>query len=79
MAKCQNLLFLLVPADGEILNFEEEAVFLGLTLDSNLNWEKHCTKVANKISQNNSLINRMKNFLPPSSLKLLYNSFIQPL
>ena len=67
-----------VMLDGEILNFEEEAVFLGLTLDSNLNWEKHCTKVANKISRNNSLINRMKNFLPPSSLKLLYNSFIQP-
>ena len=64
--------------DGEKLEFEEEAVFLGLTLDSTLNWEKHCTKVANKISRNNSLINRVKNILPPSSLKLLYNSFIQP-
>ena len=67
-----------VYLDGESLKFEEEAVFLGLTLDSNLNWDKHCTNVANKISRNNSLINRMKNFLPPSSLKLLYNSFIQP-
>ena len=67
-----------VYLDGENLKFEEEAVFLGLTLDSNLSWEKHCTNVANKISRNNSLINRMKNFLPPSSLKLLYNSFIQP-
>ena len=67
-----------VKLDGEVLKFEEEAVFLGLTLDSNLNWEKHCTIVANKISRNNSLINRVKNLLPPSSLKLLYNSFIQP-
>ena len=67
-----------VMLDGEKLEFEEEAVFLGLTLDSTLNWERHCTKVANKISRNNSLINRVKNLLPPSSLKLLYNSFIQP-
>ena len=64
--------------DGIKLKFEEEAVFLGITIDSNLNWEKHCTNVANKISRNNSVINRVKNILPPSSLKLLYNSFIQP-
>ena len=67
-----------IKLDGESLEFEEEATFLGLTLYSNINWDKHCTKVANKISRNNSLISRMKNFLPPSSLKLLYNSFIQP-
>ena len=67
-----------VLLDGEQLRFEEEAVFLGITLDSNLTWEKHCINVANKISRNNSLINRVKNLLPPSSLKLLYNSFIQP-
>ena len=67
-----------VLLDGEQLEFDEAAVFLGLTLDSNLNWEKHCINVANKISRNNSLINRMKNLLPSSSLKLLYNSFIQP-
>ena len=67
-----------VSLDGESLKFDEEAVFLGLTLDSNLNWGKHCINVANKISRNNSLINRMKNLLPSSSLKLLYNSFIQP-
>ena len=73
-----GLLQMSVKLDGEELNFEEEAVFLGLTLDSTLNWEKHCAKVANKISRNNSLINKVKNLLPPSSLKLLYNSFIQP-
>ena len=67
-----------VSLDGVRLKFDEEAVFLGLTLDSNLSWEKHCINVANKISRNNSLINRMKNLLPSSSLKLLYNSFIQP-
>ena len=51
---------------------------MGIQIDSHLNWDKHCTKVANIISRNNSLINRVKKLLPPSSLKLLYNSFIQP-
>ena len=67
-----------VYLNGEKLKFEEEASFLGITIDSTLKWEKHCTNVANKISRNNSVINRVKNVLPPSSLKLLYNSFIQP-
>ena len=67
-----------VILDGVNLKFEDEAVFLGITIDSNLNWEKHCTNVANKISRNNGVINRVKKILPPSSLKLLYNSFIQP-
>merc|ERR1739838_648622 len=67
-----------VILDGVNLKFEDEAVFLGITIDSNLNWEKHCTNVANKISRNNGVINRVKHILPPSSLKLLYSSLIQP-
>ena len=43
-----------------------------------LTWEKHCTNVANKISRNNGVLNRVKQLLPPSSLRLLYHSFIQP-
>ena len=62
--------------DGEVLTVNDEASFLGITIDSNLSWEKHCTNVANKISRNNSVINRMKNLLPPQTLKILYHSFI---
>ena len=64
--------------DGEKLGICEEAQFLGITIDSTLSWEKHCISVANKISRNNSVINRVKNLLPPPSLKLLYHSFIHP-
>ena len=67
-----------VTLDGEKLKFEDETSFLGITVDCYLNWDKHCTKVANTISRNNSIINRVRNILPPSSLKLLYYSFIQP-
>ena len=43
-----------------------------------MSWDHHCTNVANKISRSNSIINRVKKFLPPPTLKILYHSFIQP-
>ena len=64
--------------DGIKLAPDESAEFLGITIDGTLSWEKHCTKVANKISRGNGLLNRVKHLLPPSSMKLLYHSFIQP-
>ena len=67
-----------VILDGVTLNHDENADFLGTTIDGTLNWEKHCTKIANKISRSNGVLNRVKNLLPPSTLKLLYHSFIQP-
>ena len=67
-----------VTLDGEQLAFEEEAQFLGMTIDSHLEWNKHCQRVANKISSNNAMINKVKKILPPASLKTLYNSFILP-
>ena len=53
-------------------------IVLGTTIDGTLSWELHCTKIANRISRSNGLINRVKHMLPPSSLRLLYHSFIQP-
>ena len=65
-----------IMLDGTKLKFEEEASFLGINLDCHLTWEGHCNKVANKISKNSSVINRVKKMLPPQSLKMLYNSLI---
>ena len=62
--------------DGERLEISDEAPFLGVTIDSTLNWEKHCNSVANKITRNNGMLNRVKNILPPPTLKLLYHSFV---
>ena len=64
--------------DGDKLEFAEEAIFLGITIDSHLSWESHCNHVANKISRNCGAINRVKKLLPPSSLKILYSSLILP-
>ena len=67
-----------VLLNSEKLTFNEDAKFLGITIDGTLSWDKHCTEVANTISRNNAVINRVKHLLPPSTLKILYHSFIQP-
>ena len=77
-SKKVDLSTLQVFLDGEQLVFEEEAQFLGIVIDSNLMWDKHCNHVSNKISRNNALINQVKKVLPPPSLKILYNSLILP-
>ena len=67
-----------VHLDGVKLSHEDSAEFLGVTIDSTLTWDRHCSNVANKISRNNGMLNRVKHMLPSCSLRLLYHSFIQP-
>ena len=42
----------------------EEFNFLGLTLDSNLNWKRHIEKVSNTCSKVVGILNRLKHELP---------------
>ena len=52
--------------------------FLGLTLNSNLDWKDHINTIANKISSTVGVLNKLKNFIPSSALKLIYSSLILP-
>ena len=61
--------------DGVKLSHDEDAEFLGTIIDGTLSWEKHCTKVANKISRNNGLFNRVKHLLPHSSAAFSENQW----
>jgi hypothetical protein len=56
--------------DGVRLQFDEEAPFLGMIIDT---WESQCIKIANTISRNSSSICRVKKMFPPTSLKILYS------
>ena len=67
-----------VYLDGVKLCQDDHAEFLGTTIDCTLSWDKHCTNVANKLSRNNGVLNRVKKQLPASSLKLLYYTLLQP-
>ena len=52
--------------------------FLGLTLDSNLNWKKHSDNITNKCSQILGILNRLKHILPQSIKIMLYNALLLP-
>ena len=58
------------------LELADSASFLGICLDCNLSWERHCHETANKISKTTGILGRIKNFLPTAALKIVYDSLI---
>ena len=51
--------------------------FLGVIMDSQLNWEHHIRLLASKISRNVGTLHKLKGLVPIKVMKTLYNSFIQ--
>ena len=56
----------------------EQFKFLGLTLDSNLNWKKHSDNITNKWSQIIGILNRLEQILPQNIKIMLYNALLLP-
>ena len=52
--------------------------FLGLMINEHLSWKTHINKIANKISKNIGILNKLKHFLPMNVLRMLYCSLILP-
>ena len=50
--------------------------FLGLTINEFMNWNSHASKISNKTSRTQGVMNRMKRYLPLSAMKLMYCSLI---
>ena len=61
-----------------IIEKVEEFNFLGLTLDTHVNWKKHTEKVSNKCSRIIGILNRLKHNLPQRIKLMLYNSLLLP-
>lgn len=71
----------LVPAmnrNGDYLDVVSEIKFLGITIDSKLNWKAHLRHIQNKVSKSISIINKAKYFLEHHALYLLYCSLVLP-
>ena len=49
--------------------------FLGLTLETNLNWRKFTEKISNKCSKTIGVLNRLK-YVLQLDIKVLYNTLI---
>ena len=52
--------------------------FLGLILDSNLNWKAHLSAISSKISREIGLLHKLKYIFPKQVLHSIYNSLIIP-
>ena len=52
--------------------------FLGLNIDSNLNWKAHLSAVSTKVSRVIGLLHKLKYVFPPYILRMIYNSLILP-
>ena len=60
------------------LDTVDKFIFLGLTIDKELNWKAHLHKTALKISRTVGILNRLKKSLPAKILLTIYNSLILP-
>ena len=56
----------------------EEFNFLGLTLDTHLNWKIHSENISNKCSRISGILNNLKYILPERIKLLLYNTLLLP-
>ena len=63
---------------GNPIEQVNEFNFLGITLDQNITWKPHITKVAIKIARVIGVLRKLKHIFPQHILLTIYNSLIQP-
>ncbi len=64
--------------DGCKLTRVNSAKFLGITIDDNITWKPHIDNVSKICSKNIGVLNKLKCYLPKSSLYQLYCTLILP-
>ena len=52
--------------------------FLGITIDQNLTWNDHISKISINVARVIGIMNKLKNIFPYQILRTLYNSLIHP-
>ena len=51
--------------------------FFGVTFDKHVNWKAHTDKLATRSSKYSGILNKLRNYLPPYILRILYCSLVQ--
>ena len=64
--------------DDASLEKVSHSKFLGVIIDNKLSWKAHIDNIANKISRNIGILNRLKTQLPSTALLTLYSSLTLP-
>ena len=66
-----------IQLNGTHIQATDHAKFLGVIIDSNLNWKYHIHALAAKVSRNAGILYKLRGLLPHKALKNLYCSFIE--
>ena len=77
MFKCQNEELNLEIHKKE-LEIVQTTKYLGLQIDSSLDWKKQINAVSTKVSRAVRFLKYAKSFLPKASLKTLYTGIVEP-
>ena len=64
--------------NGTPVNQVSTSKSLGVLIDANLTWGSHIEKLAEKIASGIAAIKRVRQFVPPATLHLIYKALIQP-
>ena len=67
-----------LKVDNTLVDQVNHTKFLGVYIESSLNWSKHIDHVSNKISKNIGIITRARKVLKKKTLVSLYYTFIYP-
>ena len=67
-----------IQINGSDIEFVENFIFLGISINNHLNWYSHINKVTNKISKTVGILNKLRSFLPSGDLQTVYNKLILP-
>ena len=74
----KNVQTLILKIDNTNIEQVKEFNFLGLIIDTNLNWKRHTEKISNACCKKIGILNRLKHMLSQQIKTLLYNSLIVP-
>jgi hypothetical protein len=67
-----------VLIDSKKITHVKETKFLGVYIDENMSWKKHCNVVASKCLKVVSILTRLKHSLPMNILLTIYSSLFLP-
>ena len=65
-----------IEINGTKVEWVDSFNFLGLLLDTHLNWKGQTSKIANKISRTIGVLTKLKQYLPSRILLTIYNTLI---
>ena len=77
-ARSSNQINNQVIINGQVIDRVDSTKFLGVLLDSKLNFKKHIAHVRSKVSKGIYILGRARKFFDEITLKNLYYAFIHP-